>query len=241
LDQILVAWQQATSRVKTFQADFIRYEYDLVFGRPDQPTTVEKGQVAFAAPDRGLFSVDGPQPEKWLCDGKTLYEYDFKAKLLTEHKLPPALQGSAIPDIPPIRIFFGLTIDLLGLWRPARIFGTPPGQLKQQYYVRAITPKAEETKTVWLQFLPRLDRDKANLGEIALILDAGSFQPRALRVYLPGGKTSFSFVFENARINDPHGLQGKPFEAATPLGWLRTVDDALQMLVTQHPSQGGGR
>ena len=93
MDQILVAWQQATGRVKTFQADFIRYEYDLVFGRPDQPTTVEKGQVAFAAPDRGLFSVDGPQPEKWLCDGKSLFVYDFKAKLLTEHKLPPALQG----------------------------------------------------------------------------------------------------------------------------------------------------
>ena len=75
--------------------------------------------------------------------------------------------------------------------------------------MRAITPKAEETKTVWLEFLPRLDRDKANLGEIALILDASSFQPRALAVDLPGGKTSFSFVFENVSDQRPAQAPGQ--------------------------------
>jgi hypothetical protein len=72
LDKILVAWQQASGRVKTFEAGFTRFEYDRVFGNPDPPKTTEKGEVKFTSPNRGLFSMDGTQPEKWLCDGKTL-------------------------------------------------------------------------------------------------------------------------------------------------------------------------
>ena len=223
LDKILVAWQQASGRVKTFEAGFTRFEYDRVFGTPDQPKTTEKGEVKFASPNRGLFSVGGPQPEKWLCDGKSLFVYDFRLKSLTEFKLPPELRGSAVPDLPQLCIL-GWIFDPFGPLRFARIFGTPPGQLMQQYYVRAVTPKAEEAKSIWLQFLPRLPRERANFDVALLIIDAKSLQPAAARIYLPGGKTNFTFVFENVRVNDPHGLTAKAFDASTPPGWRRVVE-----------------
>jgi len=226
LDKILDAWQTSSNRVKTFEADFTRFEYDQVFGKPDQPKTTEKGQVKFATPDRGLFAIDGPQPEKWVCDGKAIYEYDFKTKLLTEHRLPPELQGKAISDGP---------LPFL--------FGAPAAQLKQRYFLRTVTPKEELQRAIWLQALPRFQHEKANFDEALLIIDARSLQPTALKLYLPGGKTSFTFVFENIRINDPLGfLKANSFHASTPFGWRRTVEEAPQVQVSQQsPSQGGNR
>jgi TIGR03009 family protein len=226
LDKILDAWEKSSSHVKTFEAEFTRFEYDQVFGKPDQPKTTEKGQVKFAAPDRGLFAIDGQQPEKWICDGKAIYEYDYRSKLLTEHRLPPELQGKAITDGP---------LPFL--------FGAPAAQLKQRYFLRTVTPAAELQKAIWLQALPRFQHEKANFDEAVLIIDAKSLQPAALKIYLPGGKSSFTFVFENIRVNDPLGfLKVNSFHASTPFGWRRTVEEAPQLQASQQaPAQGGRR
>lgn len=227
LDKVLNAWEQSSSRVKTFEADFTRFEYDQVFGKPNEPKSVEQGQVRFAAPDRGLFAIDGPQPEKWVCDGKSIYEYDFKSKLLTEHRLPPELQGKAISDGP---------LPFL--------FGAPAAQLKERYFLKTVTPKEDQQVAIWLQALPRFQREKANFDQAILIIDAKSLQPAALRIYQPGGKSCYTFVFTKIRVNDPLGfLRANPFAASTPFGWRRVAEDAPQVQVSQqqNPLQRGRR
>ena len=118
----------------------------------------------------------------------------------------------------------------------------PAAQLKQRYFLRTVTPKEELEKSIWLEALPRFQHEKANFDAAMLIIDARSLQPAALKLYLPGGKTSFSFVFENIRINDPLGfLKGNAFHASTPFNWRRTVEEAPQVQVSQQPPSQGGR
>jgi TIGR03009 family protein len=220
LDKTLVAWQERSARVKTFRANFIRYEYDLVFGPQAEnaqsnppPRFVDDGSIAFGAPDKGIYSIDKPRQEYWISDGKAIFEYDYQKKRVTEHKLPPEMQGKEITNGP---------LPFL--------FGAPADQLKQRYYLRLITPAAAAGKEIWLQAVPRFQQDAANFRHAELILAADSMNPAALQVHQPGGKNRSAYVFRNVIVNDPLGwLKGDPFRAITPLGWERIVEEAPQM------------
>ena len=83
-----------------------------MFGRPGVPTFIELGVIKFAAPDKGLFKVESSEKngktepiedaraEHWMCDGKSVYEYQPAKKRVEEHRLPPELQGKAIAKSP---------------------------------------------------------------------------------------------------------------------------------------------
>ena len=100
MEAALQAWQQHSNRVKNFRASFVRFEYDLVFGPADKPRYVDTGAIAFGAPDKGMFSVEKPRQEYWVCDGKSIFEYDYAKKRVTEYRLPPELQGKQITNGP---------------------------------------------------------------------------------------------------------------------------------------------
>ncbi len=120
VDQILKYWEHHTSKIKTYECKFLRENYDFVFGSKDEPKSKDVGTIRYKAPDKGLMRVDdvynlNPQatePEKryvkqdvkfgeyWVCDGEAIYQFDARTKVLTETKLPPAMQGQAIADGP---------------------------------------------------------------------------------------------------------------------------------------------
>ncbi len=209
LDVALQAWQQHSDRVKSFRASFVRFEYDLVFGPADKPRNVDTGSIAFGAPDKGMFSVDKPRQEYWICDGKAIFEYDYPKQRVTEYKLPPELQGKQITNGP---------LPFL--------FGAPASHLRHRYYLRLITPANLAGKEIWLQAVPRFQQDAANFRCAELILDATTMNPLALQVHQPGGKNRAAYKFENVVVNDPLGwLKGDPFRAITPFGWTRVVED----------------
>ncbi|MFA6004795.1 MAG: hypothetical protein WC881_12100 [Elusimicrobiota bacterium] len=220
LDRVLAAWQERSSRVKTFRASFVRYEYDLVFGPQPQngqanppPRFIDEGSIAFGAPDKGMYSIEKPRQEYWISDGKSIFEYDYQKKRVTEHKLPPELQGKEITNGP---------LPFL--------FGAPADQLKHRYYLRLITPPAAASKEIWLQAVPRFQPDAANFRHAELILLADTMNPGAIQVHQPGGKNRSTYIFKNVIVNDPLGwLKGDPFRAITPLGWERIVEEAPQM------------
>ena len=213
LDAVLAAWQGHGARVKTFRASFIRYEYDQVFGPADKPRFVDEGSIAFGSPDKGMYSVDKPRQEYWICDGKSIVEYDYQKRRVTEHKLPPELQGKQITNGP---------LPFL--------FGAPSDQLKHRYYLRLITPAGAQGKEIWLQAVPRFQQDAANFRHAELILAADTMNPAALQTHQPGGKNRAAYVFKNVIVNDPLGwLKGDPFRAITPLGWERIVEEAPQV------------
>lgn len=213
VEMVLKTWEQSSSRVNTFQCDFIRWEYDLVFkrrGEPaDKPMHEDRGQIRYAAPDRGMFRVDGPRAERWASNGRSIFSFDFQQKKLTEHKLPPELQGKAIAE-GPLPFLFGAKADTL----------------KRRYLVRIITPPNRPGE-VWLEAYPRFQADAANYERVELILTIKDMLPAGMQIHLPNGKTRTSYQFHNIVVNSKswlHVLKGDPFNPRTPSGWTRIVE-----------------
>ncbi len=212
VDWVLDAWEKRSAQVKTFTCSFVRREYDEVFGQGDEPTHTDSGEIRYQAPDKGLFWVREPaeRQERWVCDGNSVFEFNFATKKLIEYELPPELRGRAIANSP-LPFLFGATAE----------------SLRHRYFLRLITPSDRQNE-VWLQAYPRFREDAANFSRAELILSGREMTPFALQIYLPNGKTRLSYVFEDIRVNATltNFLQRDPFRVTTPLGWERVVERA---------------
>ncbi len=112
VDQILQMWEDSSSKIKTFDCRFERWEYDPVFGPGgDTPMIKSEGQLTYSKPDKGSFKIEkisrykpkdpnvAPQPadwvlqkhevgEHWVCDGNAVFEYKHEKKQLVVQPLP---------------------------------------------------------------------------------------------------------------------------------------------------------
>jgi TIGR03009 family protein len=206
-------------------------EYDAIFGEKANAylRTEGEGKIRFKRPDWGQYEVTtvveyaSPKPpdkkltklnnpdlrERWVCDGKAIFQYDFKKKLVTETRLPKEMQGPAIADGP---IPF--------------VFGTKADQIKQRYYVRIITPANEKKMHVWLEVWPRRQADAANFERVQVILNTSDFMPYALQMFLPGGKNKTVYKFENISPNSKLSeVLGDFTTPSTPRGWKHVVEE----------------
>ncbi len=225
LDRVLQQWEQQSSLVRTFSCDFTRWEYDPVFTAPgqspDKPKRIVQGRIIYQAPDRGLFSVEkeaiggrmdkSPNPEKWICDGKSVFEYKFTLKQVVEIPLPPDMQGKAIQDGP---LPF--------------IFGAEARKLRQRYFMRVTTPPTAKDE-IWLEARPRFQRDAANFQRVEMILKVTGMQPFGLQMYDPNGQSRTIYQFDNAKVNatDFTRIFFDPFKAALPdRTWTKIVEGA---------------
>lgn len=225
VDWVLRAWEQRSAGIKTFECKFTRFEYDGVFGDPNKPRFIDEGRIKYAAPDKGMFQVDGPRAEHWICDGTSFFEYNFQKKQLIQHKLPPELQGKAIADGP-----FPLPF----------LFGAKPEKLKQRYFLRLVTPQGIQGQ-VWLEAWPRFQQDAANFKQAQLILTTGDMQPFALQSNLPNGKSRTVFRLTDIEVNTNdllRFLKGDAFRARTPLGW-KIVKEPPAATAARPPAPGG--
>ena len=224
LEWILNAWQQRSAKVKTFECGFTRWEYDPVFGDPRQPSFVDEGEIKYRAPDKGSFRVLKPErrQERWICDGTSVYEFDYSKKQLIQHKLPPELQGNAIVESP---LPF--------------IFGAEAAKLKQRYFLRIITPPHLQGQQTWLEAHPRFQRDIANLKRAELILTNKNMTPYALQIYEPNGQSRTVYQFHHIVVNDPLFVLKNPFRPLTPPFWKKTVKKPAAPQVGLRPGPVG--
>jgi TIGR03009 family protein len=225
VDAALVAWEQRSKTIKTLKAEFTRWEYDTVFGKMDDqgnPIPVQKqGLMKYSAPDKGLYQVLDEGGEHWVCDGRSIFEFNHGKKQLIERVLPPELQGKAISDGP---------LPFL--------FGAEAEKLKRRYFIRLVTPSDVEGQ-VWLEGYPRYPGDAANFQRATLILDARTMLPFAIEIFLPNGKSRTVHQFDNQKVNDPLGfLAGDFSKPKLPRGWTRVVEDPAG---GAQPSPGGAR
>jgi len=210
LDRILQLWEQRSSAVKNFSCSLKRWEYDPVFGPPDRARFEDLGRIQYAAPDKGLFEIFGQRAEKWVCDGKSVYEYNFLKKQVIEWRLPPELQGRAIANSP---------LPFL--------FGARAAALKQRYFLRVITPPDVQGQQTWLEAYPRFQQDAANFRKAELILTNRDMMPMGLKLYSPNGKNSTSYQFYEIVVNDIWDpLKPSPFVGRVPPGWTKVQGDA---------------
>lgn len=216
LDRVLADWEQRSARVKTFECNFTRWEYDPVNRPQDTQGRQGVGSLKYSAPDRGMFRIDGEYPERWIADGKAIFEYKYDAKQVVEHRLPPEMQGKAI-DHGPLPF----------------LFGAKSGELKKRYYLRIATP-ADIQGQVWLEAWPRFQRDAADFRCARLVLDEKR-RPYAMETYAPNGKNHTAYRFYDIKVNDPLSfLRG--FPTTIPFGWKKIVNEAPPALrVSQRP------
>lgn len=248
VNQILILWQQKSQEVKTFDTKFVIFEYDLTFAPPADPrapasadplpVSKSQGILKFAAPDKGLYHIlytdkngkwEPTPPEQvvhWLCDGNSVFQYDYRQNKVIEHPLPPNMKGKAIADGP---------LPFL--------FGADAKKLDERYYFKVVRlpPQHDPKKELWLDAYPKRQADAANFSCAQLELNLPEMTPKALRLYLPGGKNYNSYVFFETVINDRlRFFQGNPFQPYTPRDWQKILEPLdTQTVPTARPAQAG--
>ncbi len=236
LDQVLQDWEKQGRGVRDFTCRFVRWEYQVGFGQndPNKPRHTDEGELRYGAPDRGMFhmlrtekngkmvKLSPQRAEHWVCDGKSVFEFDYVKKELIQHKLPPEMQGKAITDGP---------LPFL--------FGSEAAKLKVRYFMRIITPREKLEKQIWLEAYPRFARDAANFSRATLILNQADLMPHALQIHLPNNQSRTAYEFYDIKTNDPLSfLKGNPFRPITPIGWRRSVQDSRQQQAQRPPNAG---
>src|SRR5262245_24988122 len=188
LDQILVKWEKQSDKVRTFKCNFGWWVVNKQFGPPQNNYVHSEGRgyIKFKAPDQGTYRVTeltvwddkkkayAPQTDgldHWVCDGKSIFQFDAQKRQLIERQLAPQLQGKAISD-GPLPFVFGAKVD----------------QLNRRYWMRDVTPKQEIGKKIWLEAWPKYQQDAANFEHALVVLNQNDFMPSALRVFQLGGK-----------------------------------------------------
>ena len=232
LNRTLVAWEQRSSKVERFSCTFFKFEYNA-FSQNQQPTSVDNGEIQYAAPDKGLFQVEKPRrlelpnhQERWICDGKAVYEFDFQHQQVRQYKIPPEQQGKSIAEGP---LPF--------------IFGAKAGQLKSRYWIRLIPPPAAAKGQVWLEIYPKYQQDAANFRGIDLILSGADLQPFALQVHHPTqqGRTVYQFQKITVNGNRLRQIFEDPFRVDVPRGWQIVSGDIPQAQSSMPQPPAGAR
>lgn len=228
LDQLLAAWETRNAAVRTWSCTFHKWEYNawgpVDAGGERLAFAESTGELKYAAPDKGLFRVKemkqwSPEHrryevrgadagEHWVCNGESIYEFRHTERQLRETKLPPDMRGMAISEGP---LPF--------------VFGAKAATLKSRYWMRIITPP-DVRDQIWLEALPREQRDAANFSKVELILQR-DLMPFAIQIYKPGGQDRDVYQFDPRTNLIDKGLDmfrdfAKPM---TPFGYKYVLED----------------
>lgn len=222
VDRVLIAWERYGDQVKTFEAKFTLRTYGSVFDNGQEPKP-QLGILKYEKPDKGYFEITGSQPEKWICDGMSLFQYEFTKKELTQHVLPPEERGQSIQNGP---------LPFL--------FGAKAAMLKQRYWIRALPSPETAKDQIWLQAFSKYPRDAADFSHAEMIVSAKNMHPIGIQLHLPNGKTIKSYAFQDVVINDKNPLnffKGDPFKPQLPLGWTKVVQNPESAQADTNPTQ----
>ncbi len=223
LNQILLNWEKQSDSIRTYTCKFGRWEVNEVFGPAEHHFVLSEahGEIKFKSPGYGSYYItDQTEWDKgknaytartealdhWVCDGKSIFEYNHEKRQLIERQLAPEFQGKAITDGP---LPF--------------VFGTKADQLKRRYWMKDITPAELVNKEIWLEAWPRFQRDSANFQHAIIVLNQNNYMPSALRIVLPDGKNKQDYKFDNTKVDNPLVNLTTFFAPRPPLGWTKVV------------------
>ena len=218
VNDLLDYWEQNSQRVAKYKCSFLRYEYDSdsVNWRDPQSNRLAahkiiQGEIRFAAPDRARYETtkamqffkppqrqgeqaeyreinDQTALERWICDGKSLFDFDFTNKRLYETTIPEHMRGNVAESPLPF------------------IFGAEKKAVLERYWVRSVTPQGVENE-YWLELFPKKSKDAQNYSKIELVIAKEDFLPKAMHLYSTGydpkrgNETSRYFMFEKREVN----------------------------------------
>jgi TIGR03009 family protein len=230
-------WEKQTSKIKTFRADFVRWTYDPVMGPKDgKAASITGGEIRYATPDRGMIKEtriaeydvakarageEWPYTEKkdavgehWVCDGKSVFEFQHEKKELVETQLPPEMQGNAIAEGP---LPF--------------MFGAKTATIQKRYYIREI-PRAKGDDPYHLELVPKGPGE--DFSRIRIQLDAKEFLPDVMEVYGLNGLGKSTYQFNDRKINlvtdNVKNFWDSFVSPKPPRGWTQTTHNVGQSI-----------
>ncbi len=221
LENLLTDWEKRNKEIHVLESRFFRWKYDAVFGNANQPPPADEGELKFAAPDKAWMYVKAKDPklsEQWLCDGKSVFHWDYTNSVVTEYIMPREMQGKGIGDGP---LPF--------------VFGIEAQKLKQRYFMRIITPPNVQNE-VWLEAYPKFQADAANYKKVEVILqiasDSRALFPYAIQIYSPNGKDRIVYQLQNPEINPRGGMfggigtmiRGEWWKPSIPITWTKKTE-----------------
>ena len=178
VDQLLRRWEAHTGDIKTLRGQFGRITDNVIF----KTKTKDTGAFIYKAPDKGKFWVDREgDPEKWICDGKAVLQFNDETRQVKRIELPPDLQGEHIRK-GPMPFLFGMSAD----------------ELRRRYWLKITKETPGE---IWLEAYPLQREDAANFRVAQLILNTESYLPRAIKLHDPNGKDSRVYTLHNLKAN----------------------------------------
>lgn len=249
LIKLLDHWESTSSVIKRLTCDFQRWDYNTSICNWRNPADnrlaaarIVRGRIQYGEPDKadsnagetwvfaGTKENAGAEPayqqvkdetanERWMCDGKAIYEFDFTGKRLIEIAIPPEMQGAALSQSP---------LPFL--------FGAKRAELMDRFWVRVATPQGVENE-YWLEAWPKRRDDAMMYQRVEIIIAADDFLPKSIHIYsrdydAANNPNSQHFEFTNRRINDQltgfKDFFGVFIRPQTPIGWERVQLDRLQ-------------
>ena len=258
-DEILSYWETSSEQIVTFKCAFERWEHDPAFGPADPtiPFTYSTGIIQYAKPDKGMFKVEklmkygAPKEaggeaewleqnqigEHWVCDGRSIFEYDIRGKKVVQRILPKEMQGKAIADGP---------LPFL--------FGAKAATINSRYWIRVLDPPKDRKGEYWLEAIPRYRQDAGNFQKVKIVLDEKDFLPKALDVFAPNynfktnpAHTAYALSKRETTLKGDKKLLNLDFlnlfkrefyEPKVPSGWKKVVEDMNAIPPGPLPVQG---
>ena len=191
IGKLLDIWEGSSRQIERYRCKFTAWEFDPVFLRPDPQgkvpaKTIAEGSIQFSKPDKGMYKVEkifkwtppkkpGEKPqyvagmerdlEQWICDGESVFIFDYPRQRLLERPLPPEMRGRHIVD-GPLPFLFGIEAE----------------KLKQRYWLRVITPPGKKDE-YWLEVWPKRREDAGSYKKLEVILSRDPFLPKALQIF----------------------------------------------------------
>ena len=222
LDQFLTRWEEYGKDIKKVACSVETKERGggLYGEEGDVPLSHNFGEFRFIAPNKLLYHIRGEfqydkeedgkkKPEykkglgekKFVLDGKSLTEYDFKNRVALVTPIPEDQQNKDLTMDGPIPIFFIAKAD----------------NLKRRFYMKLITKPEKQDKEVWIEAWPRQAADAQSFQRIIITLRLSDLQPYYMRQYHANGKSYSELWFYDISINK--GMW--TIEPKIDFGWKR--------------------
>lgn len=208
--QLLADWSKASSGISKLSGKHQRHIYDNTFGIEK----ISTGEFWYESPDKGRIDVSpvkitpqmlqareqpdaqvrrkGGKPyklqsddaERWLCDGKDVYDIDDTAKEARVAPLPPQLRGENIMNSP---------LPFL--------FGLPPERAVKRFKMELVKDYRPKYQVVQLKAFPLLRSDAANWSSAEILLDTSTFLPTAVKLIDPPETGESVYKFSDLEVN----------------------------------------
>jgi TIGR03009 family protein len=199
----LTAWEKKSAAVTNYysECDYVRKN---TLTRKDTTFT---GTMMCMKPNLARMRIDNKADKgdflSYISDGKSVYEYAGKDKVIRQYAIPPGGKGGAGDNLLMEFMSGGMTAD----------------DVKQRFDLKL---DKEEDHYVHIKITPRLDRDKQEFDTMLLVLYGAKLADRKWD-YLPavvmmsknGGQEVEQWTFKEPKINHD-GIKKEHFVALMP-------------------------